>query len=88
MAELQSQSDSLVGVGSSGASNDGSPSPFPYGVFLPSGLGIDPPLRADHPTIGYKLNHFMLRIRDPKTAMHFYVDLCLALQKEQENLAY
>ena len=52
-----------------------SPTPFPHGAFLPNGHQIDPPLPENDPTIGYKLNHFMLRIRDPKTSMHFYIDL-------------
>ncbi|KIX03461.1 lactoylglutathione lyase [Rhinocladiella mackenziei CBS 650.93] len=52
-----------------------SPSPFPHGVFLPNGLNTDPPLPANDPTIGYKLNHFMLRIRDPEKSLHFYINL-------------
>ncbi|KAK5247152.1 hypothetical protein LTR40_011921, partial [Exophiala xenobiotica] len=42
------------------------PTPFPHGVFLPNGLNTDPPLPANDPTVGYKLNHFMMRIRDPE----------------------
>jgi len=57
------------------ASSSSSPSPFPHGVFLPNGALTDPPLPPDHPTVGYKLNHFMLRMRDPKASLHFYVDL-------------
>ncbi|KAJ9633028.1 lactoylglutathione lyase [Exophiala oligosperma] len=49
--------------------------PFEHGVFLPNGQNTDPPLPADDPTIGYKLNHFMMRIRDPKESMKFYIDL-------------
>ncbi|KAI1628717.1 lactoylglutathione lyase [Exophiala viscosa] len=49
--------------------------PFPHGVFMPNGLKTDKPLEANDPTMGYKLNHFMLRIRDPKKSMHFYLDL-------------
>lgn len=51
------------------------PTPFPHGVFLPNGLKTDKPIPANDPTIGYKLNHFMLRIRDPERSMHFYIDL-------------
>ncbi|KAF3916346.1 hypothetical protein ABW21_db0205112 [Orbilia brochopaga] len=52
-----------------------SPSPFPPGQFLPNGNRNDPPLSSSDPTVGYKLNHFMLRIRDPAASMHFYIDL-------------
>ncbi|KAH0839230.1 putative lactoylglutathione lyase (Glo1) [Fonsecaea pedrosoi] len=55
------------------------PTPFPHGAFLPNGQfdnqQRDPPLPPDHPTIGYKLNHFMLRIRDPAKSIPFYVDI-------------
>lgn len=50
-------------------------SPIPVGEFLPNGLKNDPPLPPDDPTIGYKFNHVMLRIRDPARSLHFYVDL-------------
>ncbi|KAK7588283.1 hypothetical protein V3481_007311 [Fusarium oxysporum f. sp. vasinfectum] len=49
--------------------------PFPHGVFLPNGHGTNPILPPNDPTIGYKLNHFMMRIRDPKKSMEFYIDL-------------
>lgn len=52
-----------------------SPSPFPPGIFLPGGHNTDPPLPPSDPTTGYKLNHFMLRIRDPRPSLHFYIDL-------------
>ena len=52
-----------------------SPSPYPLGQFLPAGHGTDKPIPSNDPTIGYKLNHFMLRIRDPKASLHFYIDL-------------
>jgi hypothetical protein len=51
------------------------PTPFPHGVFLPNGLSTDPPLPANDPTVGYKLNHFMMRIRDPEKSMKFYIEL-------------
>ncbi|KAJ9503033.1 hypothetical protein H2202_001185 [Exophiala xenobiotica] len=51
------------------------PTPFPHGVFLPNGLNTDPPLPANDPTVGYKLNHFMMRIRDPEKSMKFYIEL-------------
>ena len=54
-----------------------SPSAFPHGEFLPAGAPhlTQPPLPPTHPTIGYKLNHFMLRIRDPKPSLDFYINL-------------
>jgi len=52
-----------------------SPTPFEWGAFLPNGHRTDPPLPEDDPTIGYKLNHFMLRIRDPVRSLHFYIEL-------------
>lgn len=51
------------------------PTPFAHGAFLPNGHQTDQPLAPEHPTIGYKLNHFMLRIRDPAKSIPFYVDL-------------
>jgi len=63
----------------SSSDNQKQPTPFPHGEFLPNGLmnnkSRDPPLPRDDPTIGYKLNHFMLRIRDPAISIPFYVDL-------------
>ena len=52
-----------------------SPSPFPAGEFLPGGHKNDSPIPETDPTIGYKLNHFMLRIRDPEASLHFYINL-------------
>ena len=52
-----------------------SPSPFPHGVPLPNGLGTDPPLPADAPTAGFKLNHLCLRILNPTDSLHFYINL-------------
>ncbi|KAK5048573.1 hypothetical protein LTR84_005664 [Exophiala bonariae] len=85
MASSDSQSAPTTGANSSSASTPPSsgsgtgsstnPSPFAHGVFLPNGANSDPPLPANDPTIGYKLNHFMLRIREPKRTMHFYIDL-------------
>ncbi|XRM39279.1 hypothetical protein ABZX51_002638 [Aspergillus tubingensis] len=48
-------------------------SPFEAGIYLPGGHNTDPPLTTD--TVGYRLNHFMLRIRDPQRTLHFYIDL-------------
>ncbi|KAL1963140.1 hypothetical protein VTN77DRAFT_8683 [Rasamsonia byssochlamydoides] len=48
--------------------------PLPLGVHLPGGHG-DPPLSESSPTVGYQLNHFMLRILDPQKTLHFYIDL-------------
>jgi lactoylglutathione lyase len=52
-----------------------SSSPFDPGVFLPGGHNNDPPLPENGPTAGYKLNHFMLRVRDPQRTLHFYINL-------------
>ena len=52
-----------------------SPSPFPLGKFLPAGHGTDGPIPPNDPTVGFKLNHFMLRIRDPKPSLNFYINL-------------
>ncbi|KAJ9223572.1 hypothetical protein DTO271D3_5886 [Paecilomyces variotii] len=51
------------------------PSPFEPGAFLPGGHNNDPPVSPSSSTAGYKLNHFMLRIRDPRRTLHFYIDL-------------
>ena len=51
------------------------PTPFEAGQFLPGGHNADPPLQETSPTVGFKLNHLMLRIRDPKRSLHFYVNL-------------
>lgn len=32
-------------------------------------------ISEDAPTVGYNLNHLMLRVRDAKASLHFYVDL-------------
>ena len=48
---------------------------FPHGIPLPNGLNTDPPLPADAPTIGFKLNHLCLRVRDPEKSLHFYINL-------------
>ncbi|KAF5023032.1 hypothetical protein F66182_4916 [Fusarium sp. NRRL 66182] len=45
------------------------------GQFHPGGHYDDPELPESSPTIGYRLNHFMLRIRDPQKTLHFYIDL-------------
>ncbi|KAF4250636.1 hypothetical protein CNMCM8980_010577 [Aspergillus fumigatiaffinis] len=52
-----------------------SSSPFDPGVFLPGGHNNDPPLPENGPTAGYKLNHFMLRVRDLQRTLHFYINL-------------
>lgn len=49
--------------------------PFPRGVMLPNGHNTDPPLPADHPTVGFKLNHVCLRVRDPEKSLSFYINL-------------
>jgi lactoylglutathione lyase len=46
---------------------------YPLGAFLPNGLHTDPP--PSPATQGYKLNHFMLRIRDPAASLPFYISL-------------
>ncbi|KAK6543367.1 hypothetical protein TWF694_000116 [Orbilia ellipsospora] len=50
-------------------------SPFPPGQFLPAGNNSDPPLPASSPTLSYRLNHLMLRIRDPTASLNFYINL-------------
>ncbi|KAF9890759.1 Lactoylglutathione lyase [Aspergillus nanangensis] len=50
-------------------------SPFEEGVFLPGGANNDPALPETSPTTGYRLNHSMLRIRDPKRSLHFYIHI-------------
>lgn len=47
----------------------------PVGVHLSGDLDNNPPIHDDHPTLGFRLNHCMLRIRDPKATLHFYIDL-------------
>lgn len=46
----------------------------PPGVYI-QGDASQPPLSPNDPTIGYKLNHFCVRIKDPIPTLHFYVDL-------------
>lgn len=55
--------------------SQGAGASLPYGELLVNGLQNDPPLPPNDPTIGYKLNHTMLRIRDPQKSMHFYMNL-------------
>jgi lactoylglutathione lyase len=45
------------------------------GEFCPGGRLSVPQLSEKSPTVGYKLNHFMLRIRDPAPTLEFYVNL-------------
>ena len=47
----------------------------PIGIQLPGDLEGNPPIPENHPTVGYRMNHFMLRIRDPKSTLHFYIQL-------------
>ncbi|KAK9378721.1 Glyoxalase/Bleomycin resistance protein/Dihydroxybiphenyl dioxygenase [Kockiozyma suomiensis] len=51
--------------------------PFPEGEFLPSGGGYieQKPLVSGAPETTYRLNHFMIRIRDPKISLPFYTDI-------------
>ena len=35
----------------------------------------DPPIESPSPTAGWRLNHSMLRIRDPVASLHFYIEL-------------
>lgn len=50
-------------------------SPFKVGDFLLNGDKTDPVLTETDPTIGYKLNHLMIRIRDPEVSLKFYKDI-------------
>ncbi|KAH0441156.1 lactoylglutathione lyase [Colletotrichum camelliae] len=38
-------------------------------------VGDEAAISPGDPTIGYKFNHMMLRIRDPARSLHFYIDL-------------
>lgn len=46
---------------------------LPVGEHLPGGHGLDPPVTSV--TAGNRLNHLMIRIRDPVETLHFYIDL-------------
>ncbi|VUC32965.1 unnamed protein product [Clonostachys rosea] len=48
---------------------------YAVGMQIPGSLTMNPPVAENDPTVSYRLNHFMLRIRDPKPTMHFYIDL-------------
>jgi lactoylglutathione lyase len=48
---------------------------FPPGQMFPNGHNDDPPLPADHPTIGLKLNHVCLRVRDIDASRAFYMNM-------------
>ena len=50
---------------------------LPVGVHTPGGHGslTDKPMLETDPTIGYKLNHSMLAIRDPAATLNFYINL-------------
>ena len=51
---------------------------FPAGPYE-SGKHLAPPPRPSSPaTAGYSLNHFMMRIKDPKKSLEFYCD-CLGM---------
>ncbi|KAF4835052.1 Lactoylglutathione lyase [Colletotrichum tropicale] len=41
----------------------------------PHTVGDEAEISPGHPTIGYKFNHMMLRIRDPARSLHFYIEL-------------
>ncbi|USP73277.1 uncharacterized protein yc1106_00551 [Curvularia clavata] len=57
------------------ASNNANFPPGPY----ESGVHFAPPPRPSSPsTAGYSLNHFMMRIKDPKKSLEFYCD-CLGM---------
>jgi lactoylglutathione lyase len=45
------------------------------GQMIIGGHLPDPPLPEDHPSVGYNMNHVMLRIRDPARSLPFYIDL-------------
>ena len=50
-------------------------SPGPHGAWTPGGHIPEPSVPEDSPSIGIKLNHFCVRIRDPNPTLHFYVNL-------------
>lgn len=47
--------------------------PLPVGQHLAGGHGLDSPVSSA--TAGYRLNHLMIRIRNPAESLHFYIDL-------------
>jgi lactoylglutathione lyase len=57
------------------ASSSHKVTPVPYGEFCPGGLNSEPSIPPNDPTIGYKFNHTMIRVRDIKESLKFYVDL-------------
>lgn len=61
---------------SSDSSSQGAPgSRLPVGVHTPGGGRYEAPLPDSGPTLNYRFNHTMFRIRDPKPTLHFYIDL-------------
>ncbi|KAH8806019.1 putative lactoylglutathione lyase [Xylogone sp. PMI_703] len=48
-------------------------SSLPVGEHLPGGHRLDPVVTPA--TAGNRLNHLMIRIRDPEETLHFYIDL-------------
>ncbi|KAF7592985.1 Lactoylglutathione lyase, partial [Aspergillus hancockii] len=50
------------------------PTSMKEGSFFPGGQNTDAPLPETSPTIGTKLNHSMLRIRDPTRSLNFYIN--------------
>ncbi|KAL6240303.1 hypothetical protein RBB50_012790 [Rhinocladiella similis] len=49
--------------------------PLLHGDMTPGGPAPDVPVAPDSPTIGLKLNHLCIRIRDPVRSLYFYVTL-------------
>ena len=51
------------------------PSDVPVGELHLAGKTPDAPIPETDPTVGYKLNHFMMRIQNPERSLHFYKTL-------------
>jgi lactoylglutathione lyase len=47
----------------------------PEGEYLINGDKTETPLLPNNPTVGFKMNHMMMRIQDPARSLRFYVDL-------------
>lgn len=49
--------------------------PYEWGKLNVGGHHDDPPLPEDDPAAGIRMNHCMLRVRDPKKSLFFYMNL-------------
>ena len=51
---------------------------YPQGPYVVGELVLPPPRPFSPATVEYRLNHLMLRIKDPKESLRFYCD-CMGL---------